>query len=82
MAGIIEGFPDVVICRAGEMRTIGYLHRVMDDGSAVYMALGGEFATVTPDRILHREGASDCNGKSLDQLERDGQTRNTYEDAD
>ena len=79
VASMIEGFPDVVICRAGAMRTIGYLHRVLDDGSAVYMALGGEFATVTPDRILHRDGAEDCDGKSLEQLERDGQTRETYE---
>jgi hypothetical protein len=81
-ASMIEGFPDVVICRAGDMQTVGYLHRVMDDGSAVYMALGGEFATVTPDRILHREGASNCDGKSLEQLEQDGQTRETYEGAD
>lgn len=81
-AGMIEGYPDIVICRAGEMRTIGYLHRVMDDGSAVYMALGGEFATVTPDRVLHREGASDCNRKTLEQLERDGQTRDAFRDED
>jgi hypothetical protein len=78
MASMVEGFPDIVICRAGDIRTIGYLHRVMDDGSAVYMALGGEFATVTPDGVLHREGAEDCDGKSLEQLEQDGQTRETY----
>lgn len=48
----------------------------------MFTALGEEFATVPPDRILHREGASDCNGKSLDQLKRDGQTRNTYESSD
>lgn len=79
-AGMVEGYPDVVICRSGEMRTIGYLHRIMDDGSAVYMmALGGEFATVTPDRILHREGASDCDGKSLEQLQRNGQTGEVFD---
>ena len=81
-ASMIAGFPDVVICRSGDLRTIGYLHRVMDDGSAVYMALGGEFATVTPDRVLHREGATDCDGKTLEQLERDGQTRETHDQAD
>jgi hypothetical protein len=42
------------------------------------MALGGEFATVTPDGVLHREGAADCNGKTLEELIDAGQTRETH----
>jgi hypothetical protein len=70
-AEIIEGFPDTIVCRIGPERTVGYLHKVNDDGSAVYMTLGKAFATVTPDGIVHREGAEDCDGKSLDDLRED-----------
>ncbi len=77
-AAIIDGYPDVVICRAGDFRVIGYLHRVNDDKSAIYMTLGEQFATVTPDGIFHRDGIPDCDGKSLQQLEEDGQTRELH----
>ena len=75
LAATIEGYPDVVICRSGDKRTVTYLHRVNDDGSATYMTLGDQFATVTPDGIFRRDGAADCDGKSLEQLEQDDQTR-------
>ena len=74
-AGIIEGYPDVIVCRTSDARVVGYLHRVFDDGSAVYMGLAGGFATVTPDGVLHRDGAMDCDGKTLKQLEEDGQAQ-------
>ncbi|MCP4382963.1 MAG: hypothetical protein GY798_16340 [Hyphomicrobiales bacterium] len=72
-AEIIEGYPDVVVCRSQDARTAVYLHQVRDDGSAVYMTLGEGFATVSPDGIFSREGAKDCDGKTLEQLEKDGQ---------
>jgi hypothetical protein len=30
---------------------------------------------VTKDRVVHRQGVKDCDGKTLDQLIKDGQTR-------
>jgi hypothetical protein len=77
-AAIIDGYPDVVVCRSGDFQAIAYLHRVNDDKSAIYMTLGEQFATVTPDGIFHRDGVPDCDGKSLQQLEQDGQTRNLH----
>jgi hypothetical protein len=48
-----------------------------DDGSAVDKTLGNAYTTATPDRVFHRAGAKDCDGKTLEQLEQDGQTRRT-----
>ena len=73
VAEIIEEYPDVMVCRVGEHRVVAYLHLVHDDGSAVYMTVGRASATVTPDGVFQREGAADCDGKTLDQMEQDGQ---------
>ena len=75
-AELVKGYPEAIICKTVDYRALVYLDRVNADGSAVYMALGGSaFATVTPDGVLHHEGAKDCDGKTLDQLEKDGQAR-------
>jgi hypothetical protein len=74
-AEMFKGFPDVIVCRVQNAQVVAFIAIVRDDGSAVYKALGGASATVTKDRVLHREGAKDCNGKTLDQLAKDGQTR-------
>lgn len=71
LADLIEGYPDTIVCRIGPDRIVGYLHKVNDDGSAVYMALSRNFATVTPDGVVHRDGAEDCDGKTLDELRDD-----------
>lgn len=75
VAEIVEGYPDAIVCRTAGMFVVGYLHRVGDDGTATYMTLGDQFATVSPDGIFHRDGTADCDGKSLEQLRQDGQTR-------
>ncbi|MCB1486200.1 MAG: hypothetical protein KDJ88_01955 [Bauldia sp.] len=73
LAEMIDGYPDAIVCHVSDFRSIGYLHRVNDDGSAIYMTLGQELARVTADGVFHREGAKDCDGKTLKQLEADGQ---------
>ncbi|MEP0322709.1 hypothetical protein [Bauldia litoralis] len=67
-ADIIEGYPDTLVCRIGAERIVGYLHKVNDDGSAIYLTLAQAFATVTPDGVVHRDGANDCDGKTLEEL--------------
>jgi len=75
-ADMVTGYPDAIICHAGDSRVVAYLAAVKDDGSALYKPLLAEFyATVTPDHIFHHQGTKDCDGKSLSQLEKDGQTR-------
>jgi hypothetical protein len=75
-AEMFKGYPDAIICRAGDSRVVLYLAGIKDDGSALYKPPLAEFyATVTPDHIFHHQGAKDCDGKSTDQLEKDGQTR-------
>src|SRR5262249_48904860 len=74
IAEILKGYPDAIICRAGDSRVVAYLASVKDDGSAIYRPPLAEFyITVTPDHILHHQGTDDCNGKSIDQLEKNGQ---------
>jgi hypothetical protein len=73
LAEMIDGYPDAIVCQFTDFRSIGYLHRVNDDGSALYMTLGQEIAQVSADGVFHREGAKDCDGKTLEQLEDDGQ---------
>ena len=75
-AEMFKGYPDAIVCRAGDSRVIAYLAAVKDDGSALYKPPLAEFyVTVTPDHVLHHQGTKDCDGKSIDQLEKDGQTR-------
>ena len=75
-AEMFKGYPDAIICNEGAARVVAYISAVMNDGSAVYTLAQGS-AKVTPDNIFHRKGVKDkdCDGKSLDQLEKDGQTR-------
>jgi len=76
-AEMIKGYPDTILCRGGDTRGIAYIAGVKDDGSAVYRVLSAEiYLTVTPDRVVHHHGSKDCDGKSLDQLAKDGQTGN------
>ncbi len=73
-AGVFEGFPDMIVCDFPGDKIVAYIDRVLDDGGAVYKAPSGQFATVDPDGILHRENLPDCDGKSLTQLGEEGKT--------
>jgi hypothetical protein len=75
-ADMVKGYPDAIICHPGDWAVIAYLAGIKNDGSAVYKPLLAElYATVTPDHVFHHQGSKDCDGKSMDQLEKDGQTR-------
>ena len=75
-AEMFKGYPDAIVCRAGDSRVVAYLAAVKDDGSALYKPpLADFYATVTTDHIVHHPGNKDCDGKSLSQLEKDDQTR-------
>src|SRR5262245_41203431 len=74
-AEIFEGYPDAIICRLADLHAVHYIGFLKNDGSAIYMTTANRNATVTPDHVFHRPGAQDCDGKTLDQLKQDGQTR-------
>src|SRR5262245_37629671 len=72
-AEIFEGYPDAIICRLADLHAVHYIGFLKKDGSAIYMTTANRNATVTPDHVFHRPGAQD--GKTLEQLKQDGQTR-------
>jgi hypothetical protein len=74
-AEIFKNFPDVVICTEGDDRTAFYIGFAKADGSVLYRTPGQDYVTVTPDHVLHHHGSKDCDGETLEQLEKDGQTR-------
>src|SRR5262245_38649265 len=74
-AEIFEGYPDAIICRLANIQAVHYIGFLQQDGSAIYMTPANRNGTVTPDHVFHRPGAKDCDGKTLDQLKQDGQTR-------
>jgi hypothetical protein len=73
---MFAGYPDVIVCSVPGAKVPNYISAVRDDGSAIYKPLAAaSFATVAADHVFHLEGSKDCDGKSLDQLRKDGQTR-------
>ena len=75
-AEMISGYPDVIICTTKGAKFILRLEKVMVDGSAAYSAnVTSGVAIVSPEGVFNRPGQNDCHGKTLDQLKRDGQTR-------
>ncbi len=74
-ADMIEGFPDVIICPRGDMNRIVYLDRTFTDGRALYRTLNDQVVEVGTDRVFRRENEPGCDGKTLDELRANGQTR-------
>lgn len=77
-AEIIPGYPDIIICTTPVASFIFHLQRVENDGSATYMTEKA-IVSVGSDGIFRRDGENDCDGKSLETLKRDGQTRNVQQ---
>jgi len=72
-SGVIEGFPDIIVCdRADGGKVVLTIMQTFADGSAVYRGPGNNFANVGADSVMRREGAPDCNGKTLEQLRSEG----------
>jgi hypothetical protein len=74
-AEILKGYPDAIVCRVADAKVVVYIAGVKDDGSAIYRTSTDIYATITSDHVFHHEGAKDCDGKSIEQLEKAGQTR-------
>jgi hypothetical protein len=67
--------PLAVICWNEKTQTwrTGYLHTIKEDGTATYLAPSGQLSnTLNAERVVQppsdRPAASDCYGKTLDQL--------------
>ena len=68
-AGMIENYPDAIMCKIDKGRIVLYIDRVRDDGRAIYKIIGGQFVEVDANGVLHRENApGECNGKTIEQL--------------
>ena len=75
-AEMIAGYPDIIICTTKGAKFVLRLEKVMADGSAAYSAnVTTGVSIVSPEGVFNRRGQNDCHGKTLDQLKRDGQTR-------
>lgn len=72
-SGVIEGFPDIIVCdRADGGKVVLTIMQTFADGSAVYRGPGNNVVKVGADSVFRREGAPDCNGKTLEQLRSEG----------
>jgi hypothetical protein len=70
---VIEGFPDIIVCNKGSGgKIVLTIVQTFADGSAAYRGRGNTVAIVGVDSVIRREGAADCNGKSLGQLRSEG----------
>ena len=68
-SGVIEGFPDIIVCnKTAGGKVILRIMQTFADGSAAYRGPGNNVVIVSTDSVMRREGAPDCNGKTLEQL--------------
>lgn len=75
-AGLLGDVPDAIVCVLGKGKLVVYAARRLDDGSALYEPLEREFSaviTIDAKGVLHWANRPDCDGKSVEQLRRDGQ---------
>ena len=73
---LIEGLPHALICTKDSVTVVGYLARVNEDGSAVYMTSSRIAVEVSSDGVVDNRADGTCAGKSLNELRDSGQTRN------
>ncbi len=72
-AGVIEGYPDVIVCNEKNFRIVLYIDRHLKDGTALYRGGGGGVLKVDKNGVLNRPNA-DCHGKTIEDLRKQGQT--------
>ncbi len=71
--GVIEGLPDIIVCeKADGGKIVLTIIQTFADGSVAYRGRGNNVAIVGADGVMRREGAPDCNGKTLEQLRSEG----------
>jgi hypothetical protein len=63
----------MIVCnKAGGGKVVLTIMQTFADGSAAYRGRGNNVAIVGADSVIRREGAVDCNGKTLEQLRGEG----------
>ena len=73
---MLKGYPDVIVCSAGQLEVFVYLSRVMPSGEVIYRGHGeGGVLRVDTEGVLRRPGENDCNGVTLEDKRKAGQTR-------
>ena len=70
-------FPHLIVCEVKGVRYFAWLDRIEADGSAVYMTPSGNFAKLSKDGVMVRQGAAEgnCAGKTVEELIASGQAR-------
>lgn len=72
-AGVIEGYPDLIVCNEKNFRIVIYIDRQLKDGTVLYSGGGGGVLKVDKNGVLDRPN-TDCHGKTIEELRKKGQT--------
>ena len=76
-AEVFSGYPDIIVCQAPNFRIAFYIDRKDNDGVVWYKTMERQVAKIDKQSIFRREHGSDCNGKTLEELRKEGKTLNT-----
>ncbi len=72
-AGVIEGYPDIIVCNEKSFRIVVYIDRQLKDGTVLYRGGGGGVLKVDKNGVMDRPNA-DCHGKTIEELRKKGRT--------
>ena len=84
-AEVFKGFPDMIICQAGEAKNspgelVFYVEGFSESGTAYYKSIGRQTASlkINKDGVVKADMAmvNDCIDQSLQQLNKQGRTFN------
>jgi hypothetical protein len=53
-AELIKGYPDALVCTAGERKFVFHLNQIQKSGSAIFMEQGGQYVTWKEDGTVIR----------------------------
>ena len=71
-AEIFSGFPDVIVCTPQKWKIVFYVDRQDDDGVVWYRTMERQVSQIDKQGIFRRKNGPDCNGKSVEQLRKEG----------
>ncbi len=72
-AGVIEGYPDIIVCNEKNFWIVLYIDRQLKDGTVLYRGGGPGILKVDKNGVLDRPN-TDCHGKTIEELGKKGQT--------
>ena len=72
-AGVIEGYPDIIVCNEKSFRIVIYIDRQLKDGTVLYRGGVSGVLKVDKNGVLDRPN-TDCHGKTIEELRKKGQT--------